>query len=168
MSEDEFDFAGHNPGELLTTDNSAQPFDYQARLHHKGYTKNSSPTPGELFKALATEYVPTVVVNLPPRVVESEQVVRRPSDLLIPFLFRFNVLASVVLYLPIIHFGWLGFAIPFDWLVSIVVFFLYCGSLGPCIFFIISLVGLFILFLIDRIYLVFLRLFWSHRASYER
>jgi len=69
MSEDEFDFAGQNPATHLPIDRKAIPFDYEARLQQQGYTKKGLPDMGGLFKALASEYVPTRVVHLPPKVI---------------------------------------------------------------------------------------------------
>ncbi len=70
MPEDEYDFAEANPSMFLPLDEHALPFDYKKQLLQKGYTNDSPPDSGGLFKALATEYIPSIVVNLPPRVVE--------------------------------------------------------------------------------------------------
>jgi hypothetical protein len=67
MAEDEFDFTGKNLAELLPIDKKAVPLDYEARLKQKGYTETSPPDIEELFKTLATDYVPTRVVSLPPK-----------------------------------------------------------------------------------------------------
>ena len=69
MVEDEFDFTGKNLAELLPVDKKAVPFDYEARLHQRGYTETSPPDMGGLFQALATDYVPTRVIQLPPKIV---------------------------------------------------------------------------------------------------
>jgi hypothetical protein len=113
MSEDEFDFAGQNPGELLAIDRRAQPFDYHARLHQKGYTKNSSPDAGELFKALATEFVPTVIVNLPPKVVERVKIVRRPGEILID-VCGVVFWGLLILSLYVLFVVFLGIVLPYN------------------------------------------------------
>lgn len=112
MSEDEFDFAELNPGELLATDGRAKPFDYEAQLRQKGYTKNSSPDASELFKTLATEYVPTVVVKLPPKVVERVKVVRRPEAE--DVLGIIVVLLLILMYLSAVTYG--GIIAPYQML----------------------------------------------------
>jgi hypothetical protein len=102
MLEDEFDFAGQNPARHLPLDRKAIPFDYESRLQQQGYTKESPPDIGGLFKALASEYVPTRVVHLPPKVVTRIHIRDRFAGLFFSFLFY---------YLPLV--GLLGIAIPY-------------------------------------------------------
>jgi len=111
MPEDEYDFEGLNPAELFTIDEHAEPFAYKAQLRQKGHTKNSPPDPDGLFKALATEYVSSIVVNLPPKVVERVSWRTRLLTLrdgcftlmLIPFLYGIIIVGAgiVVPYLAL-------------------------------------------------------------------
>jgi hypothetical protein len=112
MSEDEFDFAGQNPATHLPIDRKARPFDYAARLQKQEYTKESPPDIGGLFKALASEYVPTRVVNLPPKVVTRVHI-RDIIDNITGFLIAPGCMMILMLLLYLTFVGGLGIIVPY-------------------------------------------------------
>lgn len=102
MPEDKYDFAGLNPANLLMTDKRGQLFDYEERIRQQGYEGAEAPDLPGLFSVLATEYTPSVVVNLPPRVIEKVKLVHHPAHLPGGFLGVLLILAMLILniFLP--------------------------------------------------------------------